>query len=146
MLDLRIGKHLIDRIDGTARHAGFVETLDPIGAGTPCGQLVDFRIEGVAIFRSVWPGCVFRPGDQLRGLERMTETLPDLLAGGRDVDMALGGLEDARRNAGGVIVARLLRYLAFHEPARRLEIEHEYLSLQQRGLDLLTFVGLLPLQ
>src|SRR6202142_2401419 len=30
MLDLRIGKHLIDIVDGSARHADFVKYLDPL--------------------------------------------------------------------------------------------------------------------
>ena len=32
MPDLRIGEHLVDRIDRPARHAGIIEMLDPVGA------------------------------------------------------------------------------------------------------------------
>src|SRR5262245_57093361 len=76
----------------------------------------------------------------------MTETLPDFLPGGCDVDVAITSLENAGWNAGGVIVAGLFRDLAFDKPARGLEIKHENLGLQQRGLDLLAFVRLLTLQ
>src|SRR5262249_27961556 len=146
MLDLRVGEHLIDRIDRPARHPGFVEALDPVGTGTLRGQLVDFRIESVAILQSIGAICVLRPGDQLRRLERVAETLPDLLAGSGDVDVAIGRFEDTGRNASGVIVAGLFGDLTFHKPARRLEIEHEDLSLQQGRFDLLTLAGLFPLE
>src|SRR4029077_15109257 len=110
---------------------GLVEALDPVGAGTLRSQLVDFRIDSVAIRRSMCPGCVFGTRDQLRRFERVAKTLPNLLAGGRYVDMAVRGLENAGWNAGGMIVAGLLGDFPFHEPARRLEIEHEDLGLQQ---------------
>src|SRR5215469_5850547 len=123
MLDLRIGKHLIDRIDRTAWHAGLIESFDPVGTWTLGGQLVDFRIQCVTILRSVRSICIFGPPDQLRCLERMTETLPDFLTGGCDVDVAIRSLENAGWNAGGVIVAGLFRDLAFDKPARGLEIK-----------------------
>src|SRR5262249_44158476 len=78
--------------------------------------------------------------------EGVAEALPDFLARGGNVDMPVGGLEYAGGNAGGVVVAGLLRDLAFHQPACGLEIQHEDLRLQQGGVDLLTFMGLLPLQ
>ena len=45
-----------------------------------------------------------------------------------------------------MIVAGLLGHLALDQPARRLEIEHEDLGLEQRGLDLLALAGRLALQ
>ena len=38
------------------------------------------------------------------------------------------------RDAGRVVVAGLLGHLAVDQPARRLEVEHDDLGLQQRGL------------
>jgi hypothetical protein len=57
--------------------------------------------------------------------------------------VAVGGLEDAGRDRGRVVVAGLLRHLAVHQPARRLEVEHRHLGLQQRGLHPLPLAGLL---
>src|SRR6516164_3204726 len=39
MLDLRVGKGLVDRVDWPARHAGLGQQLDPIGAGMPAHDL-----------------------------------------------------------------------------------------------------------
>ena len=60
--------------------------------------------------------------------------------------MAVLGAEDARGNAGGMIVAGLARHVLLMSPARRLEIEHRDLRGEQRGLDQLAFARLLALQ
>ena len=53
--------------------------------------------------------------------------------------MTIGRLENAGGNAGGVIIACLWRYFLFQQPARRLEIQHEDLRLQQGRLYPLAF-------
>ena len=63
-----------------------------------------------------------------------TEPAPDFLPRDGDVHMSIGGCKNARGNAGGMIVARLLRHLTIDQPARGLEVEHECLRLQQRGV------------
>ena len=60
--------------------------------------------------------------------------------------MAVGGLVDAGRHRGRMIVAGLARDLALHQPARRLEVEHEDLRLQQRGRDVLALPGFLAFE
>ena len=45
-----------------------------------------------------------------------------------------------------MIVAGLLRHLAFHQITRGLEVEHENLRLQQRGLDRLPLAGFVAFQ
>ena len=45
-----------------------------------------------------------------------------------------------------MVVAGLLGHVLFHQPARGLEIQHEDLRLQQRGLHPLAFAGDLALQ
>jgi len=45
-----------------------------------------------------------------------------------------------------MVVAGLLRNVLFHQPARGLEVQHEDLCLQQRGLHPLTFAGDIALQ
>ena len=48
--------------------------------------------------------------------------------------MTIGRLENAGWNAGGVIIAGLWRHFLLQQPARRLEIQHENLRLQQGSL------------
>src|SRR4051812_46364393 len=43
--DLRVGKHLVDRVNRPARHAGLVDDVDPVGARLRRGALVDRGIE-----------------------------------------------------------------------------------------------------
>src|SRR3989442_983888 len=74
------------------------------------------------------------------------EPLPQGPAHGSDVDVAVAGLENAGRNAGRMVVARLRRHLAGVQPARGLEIEHEDLRLQERGRHFLPLAGLLALE
>ena len=84
--------------------------------------------------------------DQRFGTDGAAEALPDGAACGCDIDMAVARLEHAGWNAGRVVVARLRRHLAVVEPSRRLEIQHEYLGLQQRRRDLLALAGLFALE
>src|SRR5438309_451569 len=80
------------------------------------------------------------------GADRLRAAFPNPPAGGGNVDIAIGGLEHAGRNAGRMVIASLAGYFFLHQPARGLEIEHEYLRLQQRGLHPLPLTGDLPLQ
>src|SRR5712672_2514606 len=146
MLDLRVGEHLVDRIDRSARHARLVEPVDPLGAAALDGVPVDLGIERVAVLRAAGAGRIVGIGDHVGRFDRLAEAFPDLLPGRRDVDMAVGGLEHSGRDAGRVIVARLLGDLALDQIARRLEVEHEDLGLQQRCLDVLALARLLALQ
>src|SRR5262245_878644 len=107
---------------------------------------IDLDVERVAILRARRRVRVFRVLDQLGRAERGAKTLPDLLAGRGDVDVAIGGLEHAGRDRGRMIVAGLLRHFALHQPARRLEVEHEDLRLQERGRDVLAFLRPLALE
>jgi hypothetical protein len=69
--------------------------------------------------------------DQVLQPGRAAEPLPDHLAGYRDVDVAIGGLEYTGRNRCRVVVAGLFRHLAVHQPAGRLKIQQRDLRLQQ---------------
>ncbi len=77
---------------------------------------------------------------------RAAEAAEHVGAGGRDVDMPVLGPEDAGRDAGRMVVAGLLRHLAGDEIARRLEVEHGDLRLEQRGLHPLPLARFLALQ
>src|SRR5690606_38766457 len=67
-------------------------------------------------------------------------------AGGRDVDVAIRRLVDAGRDRRWVVVARLRRALAIDQPARRLEVEHRDLRLEQRRVHPLALPGALALE
>src|SRR5262249_55696721 len=95
VLDLGIGKHVVDRVDRPRRDARLVEALDPVGAGARYGAPADLGVERVAVLRAARAVSVLRMRDQLGRLERITEALPDLLAGRGYVDVAVGGLEHA---------------------------------------------------
>ena len=146
MFYLGVVEHLVDRIDRPAGHAGGVEFLHPGVGGFRHGEFADLRIERVAVLRARRRGGIVGIGHKLRRADRLRATLPDPPAGGGDVDVAVRGLEHAGRNAGRMVVAGLLRHVLFHQPARGLEIQHENLRLQQRGLHPLAFAGDLALQ
>jgi len=131
MLDLRIRKYLVNRIDRAARHAGGVEFLHPGLARFFLGEPVDLGVEYFSVLRAVGPRGIFGPVRQVRSAERFGKALPDPAARGGDVDIAVGSLEHAGRNRGRVIIASLFRDVFFHQPARGLEIQHEDLRLQQ---------------
>ena len=119
MLDLRVGEHLVDRIDRPARHAGLVQALDPLGAGSAGHVRVDLGIERVAIFRARRAGLIVRILQQRRRFGGLAESLPDFLSGGGNVDVAVLGLEHAGRNAGRMIIAGLLRDFAARPDSAR---------------------------
>src|SRR5207245_10597172 len=138
--------HLVDRMDRPARNARLVEPIDPLGAGA-AGQIgLQLGVESVAVLEARRRSGVLRPVDQTLRSDRAAEPLPQGPAHGSDVDVAVAGLENARRNAGRMVVARLWRHLAGVQPARGLEIEHEDLRLQERGRYFLTLAGLLALE
>src|SRR5208337_5444856 len=146
MRDLRVRIDLVDGIDRTAGDACLVEQLYPLRAGALDGIALHVGIERVTVLGPIGRGLIFRPLAQLGGVRRLQEARPDLCPGRGDVDVTVRGLEYAGRNAGGVIVARLLWHLAADEPARALEVEHEDLRLQQGSRDMLPLFRLLPLQ
>jgi hypothetical protein len=146
MLHLGIGERLVDPVDRPARHAGGVEDRDPFRAGLLPGDRHQHLHQHVAIGRARPGGGEARIGAQVRPLDGAAEPLVDLVAGGGDVDVAVLRLEDAGGDAGGVVVARLRRDLAAHQPARGLEVEHRQHRLQQRGVHPLADAGRLTLQ
>src|SRR4029079_5730046 len=79
------------------------------------------------------------------GAECLAEAFPDRAAGGRDIDVTVGGLEHTGRDRSRVIVAGLLGDLLLDQPARGLEVEHEYLRLQQRRRNVLALLRNLAL-
>src|SRR5262245_34016022 len=146
MRDLRVGEHLVDRVDRSARHAGLVEAPDPLRRRLAGEPALDLAVEPVAVGRARGRVGEGRVGEQVVGIDRLAEALPDRLAGGGDVDVAVAGAKHAGRDRGRVVVARLLRHLALHQPARGLEVEHEDLRLQQRGLHPLSLARALALE
>ncbi len=93
MLYLRVGEHLIDRIERPARHANFVHQLDPIGARPPLGDLGDLLVERLAVLRARRSVGVIRVAQQVLRVGRLTEPLPQIVARGGNVDLPVGGRE-----------------------------------------------------
>src|ERR1700732_1951726 len=58
VLDLRVGKGLVDRIDRPARDADLVHQFDQIGGRAPFGNFADPLVERLAVLRALRPGCV----------------------------------------------------------------------------------------
>src|SRR5690606_3101622 len=139
VLDLRIGKDLVHRIDRATGDTGLVQQFYPMLAGLLAGSLRDLLVQRRALRRSRFEIGEPRVGQQLFGADRLAEALVQRVAGGGDVYVTVGGLEDAGGDARRMIVARLLRDLAGDEPARRLEVHHLNERLEQRGVDPLAF-------
>jgi hypothetical protein len=146
MLHLRIGEDLIDRVNGPGWYASFVETIDPVGAGPISEVIVDLDTERIAILRSRFRRFIVWLVHERGGADLFAKPLPGFLAGRGDIDVAVFGLENAGRNAGRMIIAGLFGNFALDQIARALEVEHENLRLQERGLDVLTLFGFLALQ
>src|SRR5262245_49000282 len=120
MLDLRVGEHLIDRVDRPARNAGRVEPLHPFETRLAGKIAVDLGIQGVAIGGAGSRSRVFGPLNQGGRVDSAAQPLPYFLTGRGDVDVPVSGLEHPSRNAGWVVVPSLSRHLALDEPARGL--------------------------
>ena len=134
MLDLRVLEHLVDRVDRPAGHAGLVELADPGLGRLRHGALLDLGVERIAVLGAGRRRRVVGMAVELGRADRLRAALPDPPAGRGDVDVAVRGLEHAGRDAGRMVVAGLLGDFLLHQPARGLEVEHEDLGLQQRGL------------
>ena len=144
MLDLRLGEGLVDGVDRPARHARLVERVDPVRRGVGLGDLADALVQRLAVLRaqrrracSGWSNSCGAPS--------AGAALPQVVARRGDVDVAVAGREHAGRDRGRMIVAGLLGDLALHQPARGLEVEHEDLRLDQRGVDPLALAGALAI-
>jgi hypothetical protein len=125
MLHLRIREYLVDRVDGTARHAGLVQGGHPEVVRAGRHDLAQTLVQGCTVLRT--HGRIAEPlvGDQIRRLGDLHEPLPQTVAGCGDIDVAVRRLEHARSGSCRMTVAFLPGHLALHEITRRLEVEHE---------------------
>src|SRR6185295_11256872 len=124
---LRVRERLVDRIDRAARHAGRVERIDPVGGAARSQVPLDVAVQAVAVLGAQRRGLVVGVLGEPGRADRVAQAQPDLAAGSGDVHVAVAGAKDAGRDRRRMVVARLLRDLALHQPARRLEVEHEEL-------------------
>src|SRR6185312_7694544 len=85
---LRVLKGLVDRIDRTTGHAGVIQLPDPGVGRFLRGELVELGIQRLAILRAVGSRDKFRALYEFGRAERLGAALPDLSAGGGDVDIA----------------------------------------------------------
>jgi hypothetical protein len=119
---LWVGEYLVDAIDWAAGNAGAVENLNPLCRRAGAGDRLDRRIELVAIAQSRLAARVGRIGGELFGAERLAQPSEQLRARARDIDVSVGGRENAGRNRGRMVVAGLLRHFSREQPSRRLKI------------------------
>src|SRR5256885_1372248 len=130
MRDLRVGEHLIDPVDRTARNAGGVQRLDPLRARAVREVPFQRGVQGIAVLRARRRRRIGRIAQQRLRPDGMAQALPHGSAHRCDVEVAVAGLEHAGRDAGRMVVPGLLGDLPGVEPARGLEVEHEDLRLQ----------------
>ena len=145
-LHLRIGERLVDRVDRPRGHAGLVEDLDP-GGGIALGEIgLELVVQLVAVLGAQGAGRIIGVRGERGRADRLAHARPDLRPAHREVEVAVARLVHAGRDRGRMVVAGLLGDFAFHQPARRLEVEHEELRLQERRLHPLALAGLLALE
>ena len=143
MLDLRIGKDLSDVVYLARRNTGLVHRLDPFCGCLANGDGFDFSSKGIAVLGACRGGgktLVFKPILAAKGSRK---ACPDLFARDGEVHVSVLGSKNARRDGCGVIVASLFWYVAVHQEASSLEIQHEDLGLQKRRLNPLAASGFL---
>ena len=131
VLHLGIGERLVDAIDRPARHARAVQDLDPLGARLLARHGHQDLHDLVPIGRPRPRGGEARVGEQVGPLDGAAEPPVEVVAARGDIDVPVLRLEDARGNARRMVVPRLGRHLAAHQPARRLEVEHGEHRLEQ---------------
>ncbi|CPK17390.1 Uncharacterised protein [Bordetella pertussis] len=78
--------------------------------------------------------------------QHLAEALPVAFARGAQVEHAVAGGEQPHGAAGGMVVAFLRGHVAVVQVARRLEIHHGDLRMQQRGMHPLPLPGLLAFE
>ena len=121
MLYLLVRASLIDGVDRAAGHARLVHDYDPVGRRVGLGAGLDNGIHRIAVLPAGPVGAETLIGQQqCRHAEAIAHPLIHRTAGGRDVDVTVGGGEDSGRHAGRVVVAGLGRHMAGHGPARHL--------------------------
>ena len=108
MLDLRVGEHLVDRVDRPARDAGALEQLDPVRRRAWSWSPREIAAL-IALRSALRPFCVSQPGFLTHSgwPIAFAEPLPQPRRAGRDVDVAVAGREHAGRDAGRMVVAGL---------------------------------------
>src|SRR5947209_6434445 len=87
VLDLRVGKGLVDRVDRAARDADLVHQFHPIGGRTLFGDLADPFVERLAVLRALRPRCVIGIVEQRHRIGRLAKATEHVVAGGGDVDL-----------------------------------------------------------
>src|SRR3977135_2934579 len=103
MLDLIVLEHLVDGIDRAAVHAGGVELPDPGVGGFLFSERADLGVERVAVLGAGRRCGVFGAAWKVGRTDRLGTALPDPSARRGDVDVAVGSLEHAGRNAGRMV-------------------------------------------
>src|SRR5439155_1023546 len=89
MPHLRVGEHLVDRVDRAARHFGRDHHLDPLGGGARGERLLDLRIQRDAVLRAVLLALEVLALEQVLAPEAFADPAPHRFAGRGDVHVAV---------------------------------------------------------
>src|SRR5262245_59573642 len=89
MLHLWIGEHLIDAVDRSAWHTGFIEDRDPFGARLLPERRVQHRVECAAVLGTLELAFELCALQQLRTSHCSTEPGPHPAARSRHVDISV---------------------------------------------------------
>ena len=146
VLYLRIGEHLVHRVDRAARHTRLVQHLDPFGGSTVGKNPLDLLAKQLAVLRAAGVLLELLALDPFFLVHRLGKALPDRVTRGGDVHIAVFRLVGRGGHAHRVVVARLPGYIARHQVTRRLEIEQRDLRVQQVRLHPLAFARYLALE
>jgi hypothetical protein len=80
MLDLRVGEDLIHLVDRPRRHPGLVEPVDPFGAGVQACDLLDRRVQCLAVGRARAASLVVGVLRQIGHCKRAAQPAENLVA------------------------------------------------------------------
>ena len=109
-------------------------------------DLLQLGVQGAPVARAVGQSAEARVVGEGLDAQGAAEPAEHRLPRGRDVDVAVLGLEDPGGDARGMIVPGLGRDLAADEPARGLEVEHRHHGLEQGGVHPLAAPAALALE
>src|SRR5215471_13925257 len=111
VLHLRIGKRLVNLVNGPAGYPSVIEQFDPLGADFLTGHWHNDLHDFGPVLGPRSGGSEAGISDEIRALNSVAETLVDLIATGSDVDMPVLRLEDAGGNTRGMVIPRLGSHL-----------------------------------
>ena len=142
MLHLRVSEDLVHLIDRPARDADAFQQINPIFAGLGAGHFADGLVQPRPVRTAALQGFPFLDFQPILAAQCFGELRPHLGGGRGDIDGLIGGGENPHRDIHRMVIAGLAWDFAIHQPARRLQIQHEHHGFQQAGMHIAALAGL----